>query len=223
MKLVWKYIAHFWYVAINWNIWMAFFMVYDNIRGSLKYGGDTFIPEELKHLTITNGDNKKATRYEAVSFYMLEKLFDAFTKISALTSIIDLGSGKGRVMMVAPHFGFANITGIDFATELCEQAAINMKKKENEFPAITWKVINENVENYHVRAEDSVFFMFNPFKRAVLKRFLKNLDVSCLDFPRTIYFLYASPQYKQCLLDNGYAVIYHKEKMYLEGIIAVRD
>jgi tRNA1(Val) A37 N6-methylase TrmN6 len=223
MKLVWKYIVHFWYVAINWNIWMAFFMVYDNIRGSLKYGANTFIPVDLKHLTITNGDKKKASRYEAVSFYMLEKLFDAFKKISDLTSIIDLGSGKGRVMMVAPHFGFTNITGIDFAKELCEQSFINMKEKEKEFPGIRWKVINENVENYDVRAEDSVFFMFNPFRQAVLKRFLKNLDASCHEFPRTIYFLYASPQYQQFLLDNGYAIIYHKEKMYLEGIIAVRD
>jgi hypothetical protein len=37
---------------------------------------------------------------------MLEKLLNAFQKVSGLTSIIDLGSGKGRVLMVAPHFGF---------------------------------------------------------------------------------------------------------------------
>ena len=82
MKLAWKYISHFWYVATNWNIWMAFFMVYDNVRGSLKYGTNTFIPVELKDLTITNGDRKKASRYEAVSFYMLEKLLNAFQKVS---------------------------------------------------------------------------------------------------------------------------------------------
>lgn len=223
MKLVWKYIAHFGYVAINWNLWMAFFMVYDNIRGSLRYGGDTFIPEELKHLTITNGDKTKGSRYEAVSFYMLEKLLSAFRKISDVTSIIDLGSGKGRVMMAAPHFGFKNITGIDFAKELCEQAIVNMKEKEKQFPQIKWKVINENVENYNIKAEDSVFFMFNPFRRVVLKEFLKKLDASCNDFPRTIYFLYASPQYQKLLLNNGYAIVYYKQMMHLESIIAMRD
>ena len=163
MKLAWKYISHFWYVATNWNIWMAFFMVYDNVRGSLKYGTNTFIPVELKNLTITNGDRKKASRYEAVSFYMLEKLLSAFQKVSRLTSIIDLGSGKGRVLMVASHFGFTDITGIDFAKELCEQAIANMNKKNTHFPGINWKVINENVENYDIGSQDSVFFMFNPF------------------------------------------------------------
>ncbi len=223
MKKMWKYISHFFYVAINWNIWMAFFMVIDNIRGSIKYGSNTLIPVELKNLTITSGDVKKASRYEAVSFYMLEQLFIAFRKIRGETSIIDLGCGKGRMMMVAAHYGFVNITGIDFAKEVCEQAVANMKIKEKEFPEIKWKVINQNVEDYTIRPEDSVFFMFNPFKTQVLKNFLKKLDVSCKQVPRTTYFIYASPQHQQELLDNGYAIIYQKQKMYLKGIIAVRD
>jgi SAM-dependent methyltransferase len=223
MKLVWKYISHFWYVATNWNIWMAFFMVYDNIRGSLKYGSNTFIPVELKDLTITNGDKKKASRYEAVSFYMLEKLLSAFQKVSGITSITDLGSGKGRVLMVAPHFGFKEITGIDFAKELCQQANMNMREKEKEFPNIKWKVLNENVEDYDLTRHDSVFFMFNPFTEVVLKKFLEKLDHSCQQFPRSVYFLYASPQHQQLLLDDGYAIIYQTQMMHLESIIAARD
>ncbi len=220
---MWKYISHFWYVAINWNIWMAFFMLYDNIRGSLKYGSNTFIPIELKDLTVIKGDKRKASRYEGVSFYMLEQLFSAFRKISGQTSIIDLGSGKGRVMMTATHFGFTDITGIEFAKELCEQAVANMKEKEKKFPNIKWKVLNENVEDYNIGSIDSVFFMFNPFNEIVLKKFLKKLDASCDQFPRTTYFLYASPQYQKLLLNNGYAVIFKKQKMHLESIIAVRD
>jgi len=223
MKLVWKYISHFWYVATNWNIWMAFFMVYDNIRGSLKYGSNTFIPVELKDLTITNGDRKKASRYEAVSFYMLEKLLTAFKKISGLTSIIDLGCGKGRVLMVAPHFGFTNITGIDFAEELCLQAQMNMREKQREFPGISWRVVNESVENYEIGIRDSVFFLFNPFTEVVLKDFLEKLDASCRQFPRRIYFLYASPQHQQLLLDDGFAIIFQEQMMHLESTIAVRD
>ena len=223
MKIFWKYINHFFYVAWNWNIRMAFFMLYDNIRGSIRYGTNTFSPVSLKKLTIKNGDIQKASPYEAVSFYMLEKLLDAFRKISSETSIIDLGSGKGRMMVVAAHFGFNHITGIDFAKELCSQAVINMKEKEKQFPGIQWQVLNQNVEDYSIASYDSVFFMFNPFTKEVLENFLKKLDASCELFPRTIYFLYASPLYRQALLDNGYAIIYYKQKMHMEAIIAVRD
>lgn len=223
MKIFWKYVSHFWYVAVNWNIWMAFFMLYDNIRGSMKYGAGTFIPAELKNLTIISGDIKKGSRYEAVSFYMLEKLFAAFEKISGKTSIVDLGCGKGRMMIVAPHFRFNNLIGIDFAKEVCEQARANMERIQAQFPDLHWKILNENVEDYHISQDDSVFFMFNPFDESVLKNFLHKLNVSCNQYPRSTYFLYASPQYQKLLLDNGYAVVYQKKKMYLESIIAVRD
>jgi len=198
-------------------------MLYDNIRGSLKYGSNTFAPVALKNLTTIDGDVKKGSRYEAVSFYMLEQLFQAFRKISDLRSIVDLGSGKGRVLMTAVHFGFAEICGIDFAKELCDQAVANMKIKESQFPGIKWRILNQNVKDYEIRSDDCVFFMFNPFSRSVLKTFLRNLDVSCDQYPRTVYFLYASPQYQKLLLNNGYAIIFHKEKMYLESIIAVRE
>ena len=223
MRIFWKYITHFWYVAINWNIWMAFFMLYDNIRGSAKYGSGTFVPVELKDLTIIRGDRRNGSRYEAVSYYMLEHLFNAFRKISDQTSIVDLGCGKGRMMMVAPYFGFSCITGIDFAKEVCEQARTNMEKKEKEFPKLEWKVLNENIEDYDIQPNDSVFFMFNPFTEIVLKTFLQKLDISCDQFPRPTYFLYASPQYQNLLLDNGYSIVYQKKKMYLESVIAVRE
>jgi len=223
MRTFWKYIAHFWYVAVNWNIWMAFFMVYDNVRGALKYGGGTFIPVELKQLTITKGDLSKSSRYEPVSYYMLEHLFSALHKLSQQTSIVDLGCGKGRMMMVAPSFGFTSVTGIDFARELCDRARENMRKKEREFPDLQWKVLNENVEDYVVRPEDSVFFMFNPFTEPILRHFIKKVNASCNQFPRVTYFIYASPQHRQLLLENGYAIVYQKHKMHLESIIAVRD
>lgn len=222
MNKLWKYISHFFYVAINWNIWMAF-MVYDNIRGSAKYSSKTLIPAELKDLTITGNNIKEGSPYEAASFYMIAQLLTAFRKISGQTSIIDLGCGKGRMMMVAPHFGFSGITGIDFAKEACEQAVANLKKKEKQFPKIKWKVVAKDVEDYVISPSDSVFFLFNPFNQTVLKNFVKKLEASCDQFPRTTCFIYASPLHQQVLLNNGYAIIYQKRKMHMEGIIAVRD
>jgi hypothetical protein len=65
--------------------------------------------------------------------------------------------------------------------------------------------------------------MFNPFAEIVLKNFLQKLDISCDQFPRPTFFLYASPQHQQLLLDNGYSIVYQKKKMYLESVIAMRD
>jgi len=223
VKNVWKYILYFFYVAVNWTPWLAFFVLYHDIRGAIKYGISTFIPVSLSQLTIVGNDISNASRYEAANYYLLKQLFTAFRKLSDSDSLIDLGCGKGRVLVVAAHFDFTHITGIDFATELCKEASDNMKKVQKKIPDLKWQIINDNVSNYNISANDLVFFMFNPFNETVLKDFLKNLDISCNQFPRTTYFIYASPVHQKILLDSGYAVVYEKQKMNLKGIIAVRD
>jgi SAM-dependent methyltransferase len=223
MKTFFQYVSFFFYNAINWSPWLAFFILYHDIRGSRKYGIRTFAPKELSRLTIVSGDIKKSSRYEALNYYILEKLLAAFRVLSPATGIIDLGCGKGRVMTVAAHYGFTNITGIDFAKELCKEAEWNMKKTGEKFPAMQWTVINANVLDYTIRKNDSVFFMFNPFKEEIILSFLDKLEGSYRQFPRTIYFLYASPQHMKAMMDRGYQMIYQKKIMNLEGVILIKD
>jgi len=220
LKTFWQYISYFFYNAINWSLWLALFVLYHDIRGAFKYGIHTFSPIDLKKLTITKGDTGKASRYEAVNFFLLEKLLENFRKLSSVTSIVDLGCGKGRVLVVAAHYGFTNITGIDFAVELCEEAAKNMEKVKSKFPLIHWNIINSSVEEYDIMPDDSVFFMFNPFTEEIIRIFLNKLERSCKQFPRTTYFLYASPQYKELLTGIGYEILFQKRIMHLQGIIA---
>jgi SAM-dependent methyltransferase len=223
VKKVWKYISYFFYVAGNWSPWLAFFVLYHDIKGAYKYGISTFAPVELNKLTIVNGDISKSSPYEAANYYLLEKLFTAFRKSSNADSLIDLGCGKGRVLVVAAHFGFRNITGIDFATELCEEASANMKKLQQKFPYIKWKVINDNVANYNISPGDSVFFMFNPFMEEIIENFLEKLERSCQQFPRTTWFLYASPLHKKVLLNRGYKIIFQKKVLNFKAIVVKKD
>jgi SAM-dependent methyltransferase len=223
VKNIWKYISYFFYVAVNWSPWLAFFVLYHDIKGAFKYGISTFYPVALSKLKIINGDTGKASPYEAANYYLLEKLFTAFRKISNAGSLIDLGCGKGRVLVVAAYFGFTNITGIDFATELCEEASANMKKLYQKFPGVKWKVINDNVTSYNIAPGDSVFFLFNPFTEEIIKIFLEKLENSCRQFPRTTWFLYASPLHKEILLNRGYETVFQKQVLNLKGIILRRN
>jgi SAM-dependent methyltransferase len=223
LKTFWQYISYFFYNAINWSLWLALFVLYHDIRGAFKYGIHTFSPVDLKNLTIPKGDTSKASRYEAVNFFLLEKLLENFRKLSLTTSIVDLGCGKGRVLVVAAHYGFIDITGIDFALELCQEAERNMEKVKSKFPQIQWNIVNSSVEEYDIMPRDSVFFMFNPFTEEIIRIFLIKLEKSCQKHPRTTYFLYASPQYKELLTNNGYEIIFQKRIMHLQGIIARKN
>ena len=223
LKTFFQYISYFFYNAINWSLWLAFFVLYHDIRGAFKYGIHTFSPVNLKKLTIQKGETNKASRYEAVNFYLLETLLENFRKLSPVNSIVDLGCGKGRVLVVAAHYGFINITGIDFAAELCQEAAKNIEKVKSKFPQVNWNIINSSVEDYEIKSHDSVFFMFNPFTDEIIRIFLNKLEISCKQNPRTTYFLYASPLYKELLTNNGYEIVFQKRILHLQGIIFRKD
>ena len=224
MKTVIQYIHFFFYNAFNWNIWLAFFRLYDDIRGALKYQlKRSFPPIPLRNLTLVNADITKSSPYEAVSYYMLEKLLLHMQKISAECFIVDLGCGKGRVMVVAAHLGFKRITGIDFAKELCVEAARNMETTQRSVPGIEWQVICVNVLDYSIKPEDSVFFMFNPFVEETLQVFLDDLDNSCKLLPRKTWFLYASPLHALALQNRGYEIIYQQKLLNMEGIILSKE
>lgn len=154
---------------------------------------------------------------------MLEKLLNAFRKFSESRSIVDLGCGKGRVMVVSAYFGFTHITGIDFAKELCQEAISNMTKTQVLMPEISWQVINADVVDYAIQPDDAVFFMFNPFVEETLNIFLNKLELSCRLFPRKSYFIYANPQYANALEKRGYKLIYGYRIMNLRGMIFSKD
>jgi SAM-dependent methyltransferase len=220
VKTIAQYFRFFYYTASNWNIVLAFFMLYHDIRGAVKYGiRRSFAPVPLYKLTTGNADISKSSPYEAVSFYMLEKLLNEFRTFTQNTSIIDLGCGKGRVLTVAAYFGFNKIAGIDFAKELCDEAERNMQIVQQRIPHISYKIIRANVLDYDIEAEDSVFFLFNPFGIDTLVRFMTKLEKSSERYPRDIWFIYASPQHESVLIERGYKAVYNEKILNLKGSI----
>ncbi len=224
MKTLLQYSRLLLYIISNWNTRVGFFMLYHDIRGALKYGSrKTFVPVPLDRLTLRHADITRSSHYEAVSFYMLEKLFIAFQENFRAKSIIDLGCGKGRVMVVAAHHGFIRVTGIDIAKELCQEAVANMRKTGEKFPGLNWQVLNGNVLNYDIKPDDSVFFMFNPFTEDILLSFLNRLAQSCSLYPRKTWFIYANPQYADILKQNGYKTVCLQQRMHHRGEILLKE
>ena len=220
VKTIARYFHFFYYTASNWNIALAFFMLYHDIRGASRYGiRRSFAPVSLANLTITDADITRSSPYEAVSFYMLEKLLNALRTFSRATDIVDLGCGKGRVLAVAAHHGFNRIVGIDFAKELCEEAERNMQKVQRHFPGVGYEIIHSNVLCYHIQPTDSVFFLFNPFDAGTLVQFLQMLHQSLLLYPRDTWFIYASPQHIEVLIRAGYKQVFETQMMNLKGKI----
>jgi len=85
---------------------------------------------------------------------------------------------------------------------------------------VLYEVTCNNVADYTIHSDESVFFMFNPFDDTTIRAFLEKVEDSIDHYPRTVYFLYASPKHIDVFFDFEYEPVYRKRKLkWLDGVI----
>ncbi len=215
-KLIY-YIKYWFFIGMNWSFPLAFFSIYHEIRGEKKYKLNTMELDRLKTITVKGDNLDHASIYQACNYYILEKGFNYLKSIHENKNIIDFGSGKGRALAVAAHYGFQNITGIEFAKALCLIAEKNIRQSQQLFPSTKFNILCEDVVNYKIEKNQGVFFFFNPFDEVIMLKVVKNILASLKENERKIYIIYANPVLKEVFLSAGFNEEYYFKKLeYLE-------
>ena len=222
MKIL-LYLRYFIYISFNWNIRLAWFTISHEIRGEKKYRINTIRIEDLKKISIAGDNVKNAEMYQGANYYLLETMFQKLKELHAGDKFVDVGCGKGRVLVVAAHYSFSKLTGIDFAQSICDEAKKNTDPLFNLFPDINVNIICADAMYYQYEKDIDVFFLFNPFNEVVMKEVVKNIVVS-ITSPRKIYVVYLNPVQKKIFLEAGFKEIYAVKKLRLiEGVILEKN
>lgn len=107
-------------------------------------------------------------------------------------AFVDLGSGKGRVLILAARFPFRSIIGVEFAVEFHLIAQDNLHILTADMrQRIT--LVNGDAALYQFPPEPLVVFLFNPFDRHLTKKVARNLFESNERNPREIIVVYVNP------------------------------
>jgi hypothetical protein len=214
------YLKYFYFIARHWNIRLAAFTVYHEIKGEKKYYLDTTEMDDLQNEKIESPNLSHASIYQGTNYYLIEKAFEFLKTKQANQQLVDFGSGKGRIMVVAAYYGFKNIAGIDFSESLCREAGNNIDKIKPFFPDTNLKIICSDAANYTIENDTNVFFFFNPFDEVVMLKVVRNILSSVKKNPRKVYIVYVNPLHKEIFLSAGFEEEYYLKKMeYLEFTI----
>jgi SAM-dependent methyltransferase len=109
---------------------------------------------------------------------------------------VDLGSGKGRVILVASEFPFARVQGVEFSRSLHDIAVRNVQRYNSRSQRCkNVEPIHGDAIEYQFPRTPLVIFMFNPFRPAVLVPVLHNLEASINKLPRDVVLFYTAPFY----------------------------
>jgi SAM-dependent methyltransferase len=107
---------------------------------------------------------------------------------------IDLGSGKGRTLLMASDYPFRRIVGVELLPALHQAAQENLSNYRSESQrCFALESICADATEFPLPDEPTVLYLFNPFPESGLKRMLANLEQSQRAHPRAVYVLYHNP------------------------------
>lgn len=115
-------------------------------------------------------------------------------------TFIDIGSGKGRALLMAADFPFHRILGVELLPELHRIAQENIKNyRSDSQQCFALDSICDDARDFKLPAEPLLLYLFNPLPEAGLLQLLENLERSLTKEPRPIFLLYHNPLLEQAL------------------------
>jgi len=118
-------------------------------------------------------------------------------------TFIDIGSGKGRTLLMASDYPFRRIIGVELLPELHRVAEENIRKyKSDPQQCFAIESICSDARDFIFPPEPTVLYLFNPLPEAGLEHVLGNLEQSLREHPRPVFVIYHNPVLKHVLVDS---------------------
>ena len=155
------------------------------------HGVDTAGAVEVAEIDGAEEARREAVRYEPTppecfSFLVESAEIDAPVRFT----FVDLGSGKGRVAMLAAVAGFARVVAVEFGGALHAAAAENFRRFTAGRDAAPIVAVQEDARHHRWAPEPTVCFLNNPFSGEVLDEVLDGIERSLAEDPRPFRIVY---------------------------------
>ena len=178
-----------------------------------RHGISTVGDANLANLTLVGNNADHGVFYHPTHPKFLRELFNSLKIDFPSYTFVDLGSGKGRVLLVASEYHFAEIIGVEFAAELHEIASQNIQNYRSKTQQCkNVKSLNLDAAEFEMPQTPLVLFLFNPFRPAVLIPVLQRLQRSLDSHPRDVTLIYLSPFHGR-LIEQETALRLAEEKL----------
>ncbi len=161
-----------------------------------------------RHLKSGHRHDRHATAYYGVApsvFYALVRRWQKSGPAAPLrhTTLVDLGAGMGRAVLLASELGFKQVVGVELHPALARIARKNVS---------LWRAVGREHGPTRMVEGDAVefalpegpvlVFLFNPFGAAVLRRLLKGWRKALAERAGELDLLYVNNE-QEAVLESG--------------------
>ncbi|MGC4115257.1 MAG: class I SAM-dependent methyltransferase [Myxococcales bacterium] len=160
-----------------------------------RYGVETAAIVTVDAMQVDAGARAQMADYVPTPFGLLPEVVRATRVDPTEFCFIDLGSGKGRVLVLAAEAGFDEVIGVELS-ELHEVAERNIRAyaARSDCPLRIFSR-RQDVTTFEFPQRPLFVFYFNAFFGPVLERTLENLRASIEAHPRAVLFVWHGKRY----------------------------
>jgi hypothetical protein len=117
-------------------------------------------------------------------------------------TFIDLGSGKGRTLLMAAEYPFRRILGVELLPALHQIGQENIRKfRSPERRCFAIEALCADARTFQFPGEPTLLYMFNPLPESLLIEVIHNLEASLGQHPREVFIVYHNPLLRHVLED----------------------
>jgi len=143
--------------------------IYDWRRGTNTAAGVPHIslemPEDVRRM---------ASWYVPMPTRIFHYIIDALPIHPADYLFVDIGAGKGKVLMAAAEHGFSELIGVEADSRLSVTCRANILSCE--LSAYPCTIVNQDVMEWELPDSPAVAFLYSPFTRDGIERFMNSLE-----------------------------------------------
>lgn len=171
------------------------------------------VGEAALGIDVANPDGRY--KYEASSQKHVRFAFERIPAPLESWSFVDIGSGKGRIVLIALAHPFRRVGGVEYAGQLHEIATRNLERYRGPRLAGAVDLVHGDALLTLLPEGDTVVFFYNSFGGVMLEGYLDHLERSVRESPGRLLFLYSNPT-ERFRLDRrpGFACVFEGASGY---------
>lgn len=142
------------------------------------------------------------SRYSPTNRSLIPLIFDGL-EIGPDDVFLDLGSGKGRMLLVAACHSFRRVIGVDIAEPLNDVARRNVDHNAGRLSCTEIDVITGDLADWQTPDAVTTVYFFNSLRGELLTKALDSIVASLDRVPRTLRFISLYPAEARAIEATG--------------------
>lgn len=162
---------------------------FDQVRGI-----ETSEVIPVDDLKISERISASAVEYVGTHVKTFECMMKTIKVDPRKMSFVDIGAGKGRVLILASEYGFPSVTGVEVSPVAFDHGTNNLRSYfECKHEKAVAHLVLEDACTFTFPKGNLMIFLCNPFGGQVLSRFLEHLMDAARSENRRILLVYDYP------------------------------